>query len=506
MNKIIETIKMHAVESPELICYQDDEKSYTFAELNQDSEKLANLLLEKKNTVNDGPVLIYGSMSYEMVVSFIACMKSGRAYAPIESTTPADRVSLIAEVSEYSMILAFEEWPIVDKKGLISMEAISNCFAQKLSTQVKPVNYVTGKEIVYMIFTSGTTGVPKGVQITYDNLDNFLGWCVTDFGYQKGDNFLSQVPYSFDVSIMVTYTSLMVGGILHPIRKELVGDFNKLHSALVKCKLSVWISTPSFVEICLLNPEFNGESLPYLKSFVLAGEELKRTTAAALIERFPNAKVNNAYGPTEATVIVTKIEITEDILNEFDRLPIGYIKPGTDLFTVDADNNRLDDGEVGELIICGPTVSPGYVNNHEKTAEVFFDYKGTPAYRTGDAAYIKNGIVNYQGRMDFQVKLHGYRIELEDVEHHLRKTTFVKMATVVPKYKEHKVQQLVAFIVAKENDFEKNYQLAKAIKEEMKASVMSYMIPQKIVFVDELPLTQNGKVDRKALHSEVHQK
>ena len=163
------------------------------------------------------------------------------------------------------------------------------------------------------------------------------------------------------------------------------------------------------------------------------------------------------------------------------------------------------EGEAGEIIIKGPSVSKGYMNNPEKTAAAFFEIDGVPAYRTGDAGRIeKDGLLLYEGRIDFQVKLHGFRIELEDIDHHLEKVSYVKQATVVPKYQEHKVQQLVAYIVANENDFEKAYQLTKAVKEELAEGVMDYMIPQKFVYVDQLPLTPNGKIDRKRLINEVN--
>lgn len=502
MNKIIEKINFFANETPEKVCYEDGNLTYSYKMLENASNALAKKIIENKKNNQKGPVLIYGSMGFEMVVSFIAAMKAGFPYAPIDSSTPAERIRLVMEVSNYSQIISWESWPISGFEDILSADDLEEIFNGE--TAAPESCQVSNDDIAYMIFTSGTTGVPKGVQITYNNLSDFLDWCESDFGYSDQDNFLSQVPYSFDVSIMVTYSSLLVGGVLKPIRKNLITDYNKLFETLKSLDLNVWISTPSFIEICLMDEDFKQEFYPGLKSILLAGEELKHSTASALVNRFPNSQVINAYGPTEATVIVTKLEIDNKVLEENDRLPIGRIKPGTEMFTVDEDLNKLPDGEVGELIISGPTVSPGYVNNKEKSDEVFFEYNGRPAYRTGDAAYVKNGIVYYKGRIDFQVKLHGYRIEIEDIEHHLRKTKYVNMATVVPKYKDHKVQQLVAYVVPSDNPFEKKFQLMKEIKLEMKTRVMEYMIPQKFIFVDKLPLTQNGKVDRKMLEKEVN--
>jgi D-alanine--poly(phosphoribitol) ligase subunit 1 len=244
--------------------------------------------------------------------------------------------------------------------------------------------------------------------------------------------------------------------------------------------------------------------VPSLKIFQFCGEELPRKTAEELLRRFPHAKVFNTYGPTEATVAMTQIEVTEEVLSKYDRVPIGYIKEDTEVLIYDG-NRAVTDGIAGEIIIKGPSVSKGYMHNPEKTAAAFFKIDGVPAYRTGDAGRLqKDGLLLYEGRIDFQVKLHGFRIELEDIDHHLEQVSYVKQATVVPKYQDHKVQQLVAYVVANDNDFEKAYQLTKAVKEELAEAVMDYMIPQKFVYVDQLPRTANGKIDRKRLINEVN--
>lgn len=501
MNKIVAQLNKIAREEPNKICFKDGDFTYTYGQLKKESDALAVLLAQryKKNKT----ILIYGGMEHQMFVSYIACMKSGHAYAPVDNQTPIDRIELMIEVSDCEAVITWNDWPVDEKLiSVITKVEAEQVMSEELVLE-KSIKPVTDDETIYIIFTSGTTGVPKGVQISYSNLINFLEWCVSDFDFKEGDNFLAQVPYSFDVSVMITYSSLLMGGVLIPITKELISDYEVLFNRLEESELDVWISTPSFVEICLMNDDFNGSNYPNLRKFLLAGEELKHKTASELVKRFPNAKTYNAYGPTEATVIVTKIEITQELLNKMDRLPIGYIKPGTDMFTM-LEGKRLPDGEKGELIIAGPTVSKGYINNSEKTNEVFFDYEGTPAYHTGDAAIIEDGIVYYRGRIDFQIKFHGYRMELEDIEYHLRKNKYVKSATVVPKYKDFKVQRLVAYIIPEHHDFEKEFHLAKYIKNEMKELVMEYMIPQTFIFRDELPLTQNGKIDRKHLISEVN--
>ena len=172
--------------------------------------------------------------------------------------------------------------------------------------------------------------------------------------------------------------------------------------------------------------------------------------------------------------------------------------------TIFAENQPCVAGETGEIIISGPSVSKGYLNNPEKTEAAFFDYENQASYRTGDAGSLTtDGMLLYEGRLDFQVKLHGYRIELGDIEHYLGMNPNVKQAVVVPKYQGVKVQQLVAFIVL-EQKVEPSFQLTKAIKQELGQSVMEYMIPQRINYLDQLPQTPNDKIDRKKLLAEVN--
>ncbi|MDN6715651.1 MAG: AMP-binding protein, partial [Lacticaseibacillus paracasei] len=267
-----------------------------------------------------------------------------------------------------------------------------------------------------------------------------------------------------------------------------------------------WVSTPSFAEIALLDPNFNQDNYPDLTHFLFCGEELVNKTAQELITRFPKATVYNTYGPTETTVAVTGMAITQDIVDQYPRLPIGFAKPDTEIFVVDEQGNQVSAGTEGELMIVGPSVSKGYLNNPEKTAKAFFNVGSQRGYRSGDLATMtEDGMIFYRGRTDFQVKLHGYRIELEDVDHNLNQVSYIKQASTVPRYnKDHKVAQLIAFAVAKPNDFESDMKLTQAVKAELGKMVMEYMIPQRIIYRDKLPLTANGKVDRKALIAEVN--
>lgn len=498
---IIDAIDRWGMKEPNRPVYIETTRTYTYGELKKTSDAIAAYL--QKNIERDRPVVVYGELEFEMLTCFLGASKAGHAYIPIEAHTPKERVDMILEVANPAVIFSVKEWPDLDTEAeIVSLEKIHDICAKSWVLDV-PLKPVVESETYYIIFTSGTTGVPKGVQISHKNLLSFVNWELTDFGITQGMRFLSQAPYSFDLSVMDVYPALTSGGSLTPMRKEIINDFKKLFTVLPTLDIEVWVSTPSFMDICLMEPTFDGKHVESLKIFLFCGEELPKMTAQKLVERFPKARIFNTYGPTEATVAISGVEITSELLEKYSRVPIGYVKSDTQVYIMNEDQEVLAE-EVGEIVIAGPSVSKGYLNNPEKTEAAFFNYKGQPAYRTGDAGKLKDSLLIYDGRIDFQVKLHGYRIELEDIDHHLAEVSYVKQAAVVPKYQHHKVQQLVAFVVAHPHDFDKEFKLTKAIKEELSTSVMDYMVPQKFIYVERLPLTANGKIDRKGLMNEVN--
>ncbi|MCA5011495.1 MULTISPECIES: D-alanine--poly(phosphoribitol) ligase subunit DltA [unclassified Enterococcus] len=497
---IIEAVDRWGINEPNRPVYIEADQTYTYGELKRDSDAVAGYL--QQNIERSRPVVVYGELEFDMLACFLGASKAGHAYIPIEAHTPAERIEMILDVAEPALIFSIADWPdIATQAEIISLEKVKE--EHTISTSADTLRPVEGSQTYYIIFTSGTTGVPKGVQISHTNLLSFVNWELADFGISEGMRFLSQAPYSFDLSVMDLYPALVSGGSLTPMKKEIITDFKQLFKVLPTLEIEVWVSTPSFMDICLMEPNFEQKNVKSLKIFLFCGEELPKATAQKLLERFPDAHIFNTYGPTEATVAISGVEITPELLEKYDRIPIGYVKEDTHVYIMD-ENTELPEGEVGEIIIAGPSVSKGYMNNKEKTEAAFFEYQGQPAYRTGDAGKLEESMLIYDGRIDFQIKMHGYRIELEDIDHHLANVSYVKQAAVVPKYHEHKVQQLVAFVVAHPNEFEKEFKLTKAIKEELGQTVMDYMIPQKFVYVEQLPLTPNGKIDRKGLMNEVN--
>lgn len=284
----------------------------------------------------------------------------------------------------------------------------------------------------------------------------------------------------------------------------MINDFKDLFENLKKSKISLWISTPSFLEMCIVDKNFNSELLPNLNKIVVAGEVLNKNLADRIFNNFPNVKLINGYGPTETTVLITSTEITKEMMESEDEFPIGVPGENVKLIIKDSNGENIEeDCKKGELCVSGENVSVGYYNNDKATKKAFgyeeIDGKLSWIYKTGDLVYRKKGLFYYSGRKDFQIKLNGFRIELGDIEKNLLKIDFIENAVVLPVKKDNKIVYLVAFVKLN-RDFElKNFQIAMKIKEELNKLIPNYMIPRKIKIKEEFPLNTNGKVDRKLL-------
>ena len=534
---LIEKINAWSDICPLRVAHRQRNQTLTYAQLKTSSDDLARWLHkegEHRKIQRGTPVIIYGHKESEMLTCFIGCVKAGFPYIPVDSSVPSERVRQIIEASGAQIVLSPRRVPeeacqpgILVVEGLFMDQEGTLPLLKKetLDSNVNPPTLpiaewqVQEDEVFYIIYTSGSTGIPKGVQITLGALENFLNWVNPTYSpKERAETFLNQAPFSFDLSIMDLYMSLSTGGTLFSIDKDLMANPKELFAAFAETPLTYWVSTPSFAEVCLMDRGFSQNLLPYLKRFLFCGEVLTHDCAMKLNERFPKALVENMYGPTEATVATTSLTVNYEILAQYNPLPIGQAKPDTYVMICDTESlssqleetggalmsspNSLPEGERGEIIIAGPNVSVGYLNSPEQTKKAFFSWKDKGhlirGYRTGDAGVLKNGLLFYYGRLDFQVKLHGYRIELGDIEENLRKIRWIDNAVVLPIQKRGKVDYLQAFMttnISIENEFEQVKQVREALREHLP----EYMIPRKLRFIDKMPMTPNGKVDRRAL-------
>ncbi|HEX3620014.1 MAG TPA: D-alanine--poly(phosphoribitol) ligase subunit DltA [Candidatus Udaeobacter sp.] len=479
---LIERIDRWAAVAPEATAHISDGRTLTYGDLRRQSDALACYLTERLGG-DRRPIAVLGHREPEMLMAFLGAVKSGRPYVPLDTALPQQRIDGILETSRAALVLT--------PKDILQFSA----------SQVRgPTRRVQVDEPFYILFTSGSSGEPKGVIITLASLEHFITWMLAEQRFTEfGEVFLNQAPFSFDLSVMDLYCSLATGGTLFSISRDLIANPKELYRALTSSGVTTWVSTPSFAQMCLVEDKFSAAMLPRVRRFLFCGETLPPQTAAQLLKRFPVAEVWNMYGPTEATVATTSIRIDAAILERNSPLPVGRAMPGSEIFIVNGKRELLPANQRGEIIIAGPNVSPGYLARPELTAEAFFQYRGQRAYRTGDLGRFHDDLLFFEGRMDEQIKLSGYRIELGDVEANFRALAVVRDAVVIPVIKDGTAQSLTAFVVLSTRDDASHFNLSHRLRNQLSERLPSYMLPRKFVFLDAFPMTGNGKIDRASL-------
>ena len=494
---ILEKLAQYARTERTAIVYGED--SLSFAALEQRSNAFARYLLD---TLADDhtPVMIYGHKELAIPACMFGCLKSGRGYVPVDTTFPPERVQRIAEQVQPKLVVDLAGCGVKAPTVLdaAALEQVLSLPAETVSRE----NWIAPDQTAYILFTSGSTGTPKGVQITAGNLAAFREGVAPWFNLGlDGGRFLNEISYSFDVSVCALYDALGRGMTLYTVDKQMLGDPKTLFAALRQSGIDAWVSTPSLAEVCVQSEQFTSQLLPQVKQFVFCGEVLTKKLTEQMMERFPGVPILNAYGPTEATVLVTAAEMTKDMLQSDRPLPIGYAFENVAARIVSDSGAVLPDGEAGELLLVGESVSPGYFGRPDLNAKSFFidEETGQQGYHTGDLCYRLNGLIYYCGRLDSQVKLNGFRVELEDVEHHLVHVDNIARAAVLPVMTDGKVTSLTAFVLLEHPDGLSSLKRGQTIKAALAGVLPSYMIPRKFIALDAFPLNTNGKVDKKSL-------
>lgn len=509
-----------------LVAHEYRESKMTYKELEQKSNALATYLIEGFGE-DKTPIVVYGHKEHSMLICFYACIKAGHAYIPIDTTTPLERIQDIVEISRTKMFFNIGNKTVnFNNVDILFPIDIENKIMDYEGSLPDEKYRVTGEDIHYIIYTSGSTGKPKGVKITSNCIESFVNWASGFWCFLDGNHytFLNQAPFSFDLSVMDLYLSLYSGSTLYSIDKEMIGSLKQLFNNFKVSGIDIWVSTPSFAEMCLADSSFNSKLLPNLKLMLFCGETLTNNCVKKLYERFENIKVINTYGPTETTVAITGIEVDKTLCDNKNPLPVGYVKEDCKILIVKESNgqikndganlmfgekkyNILPQGEKGEIVISGKSVSPGYLNNEEVTKKVFLNRleEGSMEryYRTGDEGYLEENLLYYCGRIDFQLKLNGFRIELGDIESNLMSINFIENAVVIPVMKDEKPYYLAAAVTLNKKFEEKDFAIGLMIKEKLKGLLPEYMIPRKIIIKENLPMTPNGKVNRKILTEEL---
>lgn len=463
------------------IAYIEKNISYTYNELYRFVSNIYNFLL--LSNTEKRPIIVYGNKQIYMKATFLACSYAGITYVPIDISMPEEKVKLIIkQVNPYCIIGDFKS---KDCKTISSKE-IEDIMKEKNYNNIEKI-YMKPEDIYYIIFTSGSTGFPKGVKVTYRNLDSCVKWLKNITKIQKGV-VLNQAIFSFDLSVADLYLSL-ISDSTHYILEDITAfNFGTIFEELKKSNATLAVMTPSFAELLLTDKSFNRELLPKLNTIIFCGEKLFNITVEKLYERFKNIKIINSYGPTECTFAVTSIELTKDSVNE-NNIPVGRAKEDTNILILDNEKNILEENKIGEILIIGDSVADGYLEEPGKNP--FVTYNGQRAYLTGDLGYIKNKVLYYTGRMDNQIKFKGYRIELSDIEKNLYDLNYIDKVKVITKLSDkNTVIKLVAFIKLK-NEINKNII---EIKKDLEKKLPRYMVPT-IRILEEFPLNNNGKTD-----------
>ncbi|MFZ7332657.1 AMP-binding protein [Avibacterium avium] len=412
------------------------------------------------------PLILHGHKEIDFVVAIYACLLNKIPFIPVDSIYPESRITNICNLS----------------KARFVYRSATQTFEKQTDDEIE----LTEKGLAYIMFTSGTTGAPKGVQIGREAVFNLMKWMKDQLNLAEPNVFMNQAPFAFDLSMYEIFGNLAYGGCIVLNSREDIQNSSSWIDFLVEQKITTWVSTPSFAMQQLLNPKFSQATLPSLKEFLFCGEKLGKPVVNMIFQKFPNVRVINTYGPTEATVATTYVDITQEMLDAEEELPVGVAVLNSYLDIVDE-----------EIWITGNHVMRCYLNNEMENAKRLVVHSPNKrTYKTGDYGFEKNGMFYVQGRKDEQIKLNGYRIELSEIEEkilNLKEFNFDNVAVIALKRNTGAVLRLVCFYTSKQPSD------AQLIKDSLSSNLPPYMIPSEFIIIDKIPVSTNHKTDKKAL-------
>ena len=473
---ITDLFESQVAKSPNSTALIYEDISLSFEELNSISNQLARYLLDNYVVKADDFIGIFLENSQWSIISILAILKSGAAYVPLDITYPEERVSYIKEDVDAVLVLNKSELDCFQK----AQEKYDD---SNLNIATKPEN------LAYVIYTSGTTGNPKGVMAKHKNVVSLVNPC-SFLPLDSSFTLLSTGSISFDATIIEYFGTLLNGGKLVVSSKEKLLDFNAL-SNLVKSNNvnAMWMTSSWFNQVVT---EKIGVFSP-LTHLIVGGDVVSPSHIEILKSEYPNINVINGYGPTENTTFSTTYLISE---NNYTSIPIGKPIPNSQAYILDRKFQPVPIGVEGKLYVAGEGVTRGYLNKPEITKQKFLKNPFLPEsimYDTGDICrFLPDGNIEFIGRKDHQVKLRGFRVELEEIDSILLKQENITHSVTEVKEQEGE-KVLVSYIVSKDKVDKQMLRL------DMKQVLPDYMVPGYIIELEQIPLTSNGKVDRKAL-------
>ncbi|WP_139487922.1 non-ribosomal peptide synthase/polyketide synthase [Brevibacillus dissolubilis] len=456
----------------------------TYRELQERSNQLARVLQEN-GVKPDTIVGIMMDRSVEMIVGILAIIKSGGAYLPIDPAYPAERIEYMLQDSQTRLLVTRER--LAKQAGLLENNSVNiiNIDCNHISSKNKEnlVHENRPNDLAYVIYTSGSTGKPKGVMVEHRSLVNLCSWHISTYQVTSEDRSASYASMSFDAFGWEVFPYLLSGSAVHVLTEELRLDVEKLNQYFHEHQITITFLP---TQVCEQFMKLDNQSL---RTLLTGGDKLNYFETK-------NYQIVNNYGPTENTVVATHFVIDQAYVN----IPIGTPLHNTSVYILNEHGALCPIGVAGELCISGVGLARGYLHRPELTAEKFVPnpfVPGTKMYRSGDLARrLSDGTIEYLGRIDYQVKIRGYRIELGEIENQLLQLASVKEAVVVAREDQDQNHYLCAYITLETTETDSTIA---AIRQALSNELPEYMIPAYFVMMDQLPLTANGKVDRKAL-------
>ncbi|HEX2926935.1 MAG TPA: amino acid adenylation domain-containing protein [Ruminiclostridium sp.] len=499
-DKVInEYLEEQAAKDPRNIAVIFQNQKLDYGELNERANRLARILIQK-GIGRESIVAVLMERSIEMIIAIMAVQKAGGAYLPVDPTHPMERIQYILNDSKTGILLTHKNFSdIVIPDGIekinLDMMDLSNGNSTELTQKASPQN------ISYVIYTSGSTGKPKGTLIEQRSLINRLNWMQKRYPLGKQDIIVQKTPYTFDVSVWEMFWWSMTGAKVCFLEPGAEKDPEKIVEAIEKYKITVIHFVPSMLGIFLeyLKETNEASRVSSLRQVFTSGEALTPAHVKAFRSLLAKngTKLANLYGPTEATIDVSYFDC--DMQEKLDSVPIGKPIDNTKLMIMDKNMQLLPVGVAGELCIGGVGLAREYLNKPELTGEKFVANPYEPnerLYHTGDLAkWRQDGNIEYLGRIDFQVKIRGLRIELGEIEKQLTSHPDVKECVIVAWKKKEGDIQLVAYVVCEKGRIAEQDKLQVFLGK----SLPEYMVPRIYVFLENMPLSSNGKIDRKAL-------
>ena len=479
---IVSLFRQQAKATPDATAVVYMEKQFTYAQVDEISDRIAAYIVGKGLGAEDVVSVIIPRCEW-MPIASLGALKAGCGYQPLDPSYPKERLNFMMQDASAKLLIADEELrPIVDEyqgEVLLTKDIMGLPAAAAPQVDIKP------DQLFILLYTSGSTGVPKGCQLTHANLVAFCHWYHQMFDLKEGCKVAAYASYGFDANMMDTYPALTSGATVYIVPEELRLDLIALNEYFEQNGI-----THSFMttQVCYqFATSVENHSLHYLST---GGEKLASITPPQGIKFF------NLYGPTESTVFITYYLVDK----KMKEIPIGKAPKNIRLYIVDPQGHRLPVGAAGELWVAGSQVSRGYLNRPEKTAEVFIpnpftsEGKYNRVYRTGDIVrYLPSGDIQFVGRRDGQVKIRGFRIELKEVESVIREFPGIKDATVQAFDDEGGGKFIAAYIVSDETiDID-------ALNNFIMDQKPPYMVPAVTMQIDAIPLNQNQKVNKRAL-------